>query len=153
MRLRGHLATRWCIKSSLNLIGILTSSVVGAWSHRWSSPMSSKLHLVSTCRLDLSLSDVDDACTQLLRLCHRRCQYLANYVGSPPPITPAQLVLAIPFAAHWHHAAISIVKACSERAHKTNLGSESGRYNSWEIEDLYVPLRQRRDLVIQSSWV
>ena len=53
-------------------------------------------------RLDVligsSPSDVDDACTHLLRLCHRRCQYLANYVGSPPPITPAQLVLVIPFA-------------------------------------------------------
>ena len=61
------------------------------------------------CWLDQSSSDVDGACTQILRLCHRRCQYLANYVGSPPPITPAQLVLAIPFAARWLASALVLV--------------------------------------------
>ena len=71
--------------------------------------MSSKLYFVSMCWLDQSPSDVDDACTQLLQLCHRRCGYLANYVGGLPPITPAQLVLAIPFAAHWLASALVLV--------------------------------------------
>ena len=64
-------------------------------------------------RLDVLIgsepSDVDGACTQLLRLCHRRCQYLANPVGSPLPIKPAQLVLAIPFVARWLASALVLV--------------------------------------------
>jgi hypothetical protein len=54
--------------------------------------------------LNLNPSDVDGACTQLLR-----CQYLANYVGSPPPITLAQLVLVIPFADGWLASALVLV--------------------------------------------
>ena len=55
-----------------------------------------RLKVLSGSEPELSPSDVVDACTQLLRLCHQRCQCLAIYVGSPPPIAPAQLVLAIP---------------------------------------------------------
>ena len=76
--------------------------------------------------------------TPMTRLVSRLCSGVRPHANGVLPLPPAR---------HFNS------KSLLRKGPQYQPGSESGIYNSGEIEGLYVPLRQRRDLKTCGSWV